>query len=513
VDNNNFQKEENLTKKQKADRAGKDVAEAVAEGVGQAYGGPVGRKLVGYATKTEAGQKALERSGKRLSNASPVTRNILSKNQDNIHHSKPIMNSLVGGSGENNSDNNTDNMTNLDNDLSSDNETENISGKFSGLSLWNKLSLKNKLIIISVIGGFFLFVIVFLLLFITPLIHLGIIDIGGSGSSSSSLYGYSSIDGNTKYWWPVGSIETYTENGITYAGGKPVSTNITSSFGDQESFRNSGHGGIDIGHGGYGTGKVPIIAARDGKVIYPVSANQVSQKDSGNLQGGGYGNYVKIQHDDGTITVYAHLYMNSVKVFAGDTVKQGQVIGKMGASGNVTGPHLHFEVIVDGVKTYPLNYVDPDNPRPKEATGAINLSTGTSNKQTVCLTLKKSGFPNNSVAALMTNINAESSFNTGAIGDNGTSYGLCQWHNSRWDNLRNTFPSTYQTVGGQLEFLMYELKNYSIYTSFLQGSKSAADLTYDFCYDFERPYDKANTCRKRANNSGTFVTYVNNGCN
>lgn len=68
----------------------------------------------------------------------------------------------------------------------------------------------------------------------------------------------------------------------------------------------------------------------------------------------------------------------------------------------------------------------------------------------------------------MTNINHESSFNYEALGDysNGvaTSYGLCQWHNERWNNLKTTFPNNYNTIGGQISFLLYELENGLFYT-------------------------------------------------
>ena len=89
-----------------------------------------------------------------------------------------------------------------------------------------------------------------------------------------------------------------------------------------------GYNGIDIG-AGRGTA---IYAAAAGTVI-------VSRSSGWN---GGYGNYVVIAHDNGVQTLYAHL--DSVNVGAGQRVNQGSLLGGMGATGKVTGVHLHFEV-------------------------------------------------------------------------------------------------------------------------------------------------------------------------
>lgn len=386
-------------------------------------------------------------------------------------------------------------------------------------TLWKELPLKTKLIFIC-IGGWLIFTVIFIIILITPLMELGIIDIEGISSNiGSSSSDYSPVTGNTSFWWPIGSDETTTVNGVVYASGTPVQTWITSGFGNRD-INNDGkpdnHDAIDIGDGrAYGV--TNIIAAKDGVVIYPADGDPVDCPSNNNLYetcGGksSGGNIVKIQHSDGTITAYMHLYANSITVRAGDTVKQGQVIGKMGSSGQSTGTHLHFQVISNGTVVDPLNYVSNTNTRPRAA--SVNYVSGDSNKQSVCLTLLNSGFADNGVAALMTNMFYESNFNPTALGDNGTSYGLCQWHNSRYDSLRNAFPDTYSSIDSQIQFLIYELDNKysSLYNSLLEGSDSASDLAYSFCSNFERPADTENTCRKRGNNSGDFASYVNNGC-
>ncbi len=76
----------------------------------------------------------------------------------------------------------------------------------------------------------------------------------------------------------------------------------------------------------------PIYAAQEGLVIEALSSGWNS----------GYGSYIKIQHPNGTMTLYAHL--SEVDIITGTSVKQGDFIARMGATGKATGCHLHFEV-------------------------------------------------------------------------------------------------------------------------------------------------------------------------
>lgn len=84
------------------------------------------------------------------------------------------------------------------------------------------------------------------------------------------------------------------------------------------------------------------IGASTGTAIYAAADGTVIVAQSNGAWNGGYGNYVVIQHDNGTQTLYAH--MSRVLTQAGDQVSQGDVIGKVGMTGEATGPHLHFEV-------------------------------------------------------------------------------------------------------------------------------------------------------------------------
>lgn len=169
----------------------------------------------------------------------------------------------------------------------------------------------------------------------------------------------------TGYWWPIGSEETTSVGDKEFAKGEPISIQINSEFGyrtDPFTGKQSFHGGLDIGRNG--RSDVKIIATKDGVVLRPLKGASNSCPSNDRDCGGGYGNYVLIDHGDGTQSLYAHLLANSITVKAGDVVSQGQVIGIMGTSGNSTGIHLHFEIRENGERVDPLLYVDPNNPRP-----------------------------------------------------------------------------------------------------------------------------------------------------
>ena len=119
---------------------------------------------------------------------------------------------------------------------------------------------------------------------------------------------------------------------------KPTSGVLTSRFGATESIRTHSHKGIDIG----APNGTPIKAAAGGKVSY-----------SGWM--GGYGNLVIIDHGNGVKTRYAHSRKLHVKV--GDKVSQGQFIAEVGTTGQSTGNHCHFEVIINGTRVNPAPYL------------------------------------------------------------------------------------------------------------------------------------------------------------
>ena len=147
---------------------------------------------------------------------------------------------------------------------------------------------------------------------------------GGSSSSSTTT---TTSSGATRYsgtfTWP---LPGYTNNSSAYGW------RVHPIFGTRKF-----HKGEDI-PAPTGT---PIVAAASGTVT---TAGWVS----------GYGNYTVINHGGGVMTAYGH--QSAIHVSVGQTVSAGQTIGLVGSTGNSTGPHLHFEVYVNGSTQNPMSY-------------------------------------------------------------------------------------------------------------------------------------------------------------
>ena len=139
-------------------------------------------------------------------------------------------------------------------------------------------------------------------------------------SNEVIVVGTGAISGGNSFRWPLASGYSYT---------------MTSYWGDGR-----GHKGWDIA-GGTGT---PICASMSGVVV---------EASSG--WNGGYGTKVVLDHGNGVKTVYAHCQKLYVKV--GDVVTGGQVIATMGNTGRSTGPHLHFEININGSAVNPAIYL------------------------------------------------------------------------------------------------------------------------------------------------------------
>jgi murein DD-endopeptidase MepM/ murein hydrolase activator NlpD len=139
-------------------------------------------------------------------------------------------------------------------------------------------------------------------------------------------------------------LDQLQDDVIAVPSDKPVKASVTftSGYGVRSDPFHAGaamHPGIDLA-GAYGT---PIYATADGTVVRAGWNN------------GGYGNLVELDHGRGITTRYGH--MSAILVHAGDHVKRGQQIGRMGSTGRSTGNHLHYEVRIDGRPVKPIPFM------------------------------------------------------------------------------------------------------------------------------------------------------------
>jgi len=116
----------------------------------------------------------------------------------------------------------------------------------------------------------------------------------------------------------------------------PTVGTVSSTFGPRQvRIGSSNHQGIDIS----APAGTPVIAADGGEVIFTGWS-------------GGFGNLIKIRHDNDHVTYYAHL--SSIDIQTGERVYRGQFIGRVGMTGTASGNHLHFEIRIDGIPVDPL---------------------------------------------------------------------------------------------------------------------------------------------------------------
>lgn len=366
---------------------------------------------------------------------------------------------------------------------------------------------------------------------------------------------YTLTSSSDTYWWPVGSSNETAPN---IYGGEPTALTVTSPFGMRlhpvyGTYKM--HTGIDIGV----TCGSNLIAVKSGTV----SATLGSCTGSNNGCGGGYGNYVIVDHGDGVQSFYGH--MQSVSVSVGDSVTQGERIGLSGTTGTSTGCHLHFEIRLNGTQVDPLEYISAENPRPVSTFGLIgvndDVSGASETKAEVCEALLNSGFSKNAVAGILGNIANEGSFRTNNLEDcyqenqcckiNGKNYGFCvhpeikgfgsdtlytagvdsgAYSRSKFVNdwagyglIQWTYPTRkaglYDYAKGQnksiaalsvqLGYFLQEVKGYPTTWKYLTGSYSAYEIGYNFCVDYEGP---AFPCNSRGISAENTLLYVNNGC-
>ena len=309
----------------------------------------------------------------------------------------------------------------------------------------------------------------------------------------SSKYA-NAIKPTSKFYWPIGSV--YADYRKLFSN-TPESIEIVHDYG-ASMVDNKIYDGIAI-KGNCGSTKV--IASKAGRVVDIGSSSK-------------YGDYVKVQHDNGISFLYGSLLKNSIAVKIGDTVKQGQLIGLVGSINNNC--MLYVETYLNGTIVNPNEYISVNNLRPAVGDQIIYVEGGTV-KRSVCLSLLASGFSVEATAGLMANIERESRFNLRDLSDGGTSIGLFQWHHGRFEAITKYCGDNLYTTNCQLEYLIHEFKTVSEYNKAYQkllGDYSAYEMARDFCLIYERPAGGETSCNSRGEIAkNTYVPYILNNCN
>ena len=172
-----------------------------------------------------------------------------------------------------------------------------------------------------------------------------LLEFSNTETAVASLYVKPQVNKKTKKTTTSGrNTVVYSNSSLGLAAiQQPVAGRITSRFGVRSRIRSSAHTGLDIA----ASNGTPMIPVAPGKVTY------AGYK-------GSYGNLIIINHGKNskgqTIeTYYAHC--SRLRVSVGDTVNQNTIIGNVGSTGNSTGPHLHFEIRINGKAVNPQNYL------------------------------------------------------------------------------------------------------------------------------------------------------------
>ncbi len=357
------------------------------------------------------------------------------------------------------------------------------------------------------------------------------------------------------WWWPLGT-DCEETGGKTFCYGEPSMVTVTDPMSSYRELTHAPHQGMDIGATRY----TSIIAPKSGKVL---STSDGAGDGNINVTSNKCGNSVFIDHGNGITVLYCHMQKGTVIVKPGDEVTQGQKIGEVGASGQVTGPHLHFELRLHGTAMNPLNYLNMDDTRPGKT---VCVQDYTADQQGACLFLKDNGFSNEGAAGILTNLKHESgfitnnmencyetgnccSFSTGVrygyctkghlIGTYGNDeaytagvdsgayknfkidrvgYGLIQWTDSGRKGALYDYYQELKSAGEassiadmnvQLGYLMKELQEgYPNLYDAIKNSSSARDSAERFCREFERP----DGCSSRMGYVSEMLSYVQNGC-
>ena len=363
------------SKKEQKQEAGQKAAEVGAKAAATYFGGKVGGQVASKLLDTKAGKALTNKVGKKLAKTPGLGNNLNQLNKtgalDVANQGMDMMNSAGGPGGTtggaaaggakagtaakagNTNKTGASKKGAQGTKSKAGNSSSSGSSSLTGSIDDAKEKIKKIKIIIGIISACWP-VIVFFVILIAILTFFFDFNLGGTGANYMCEAG-----NNVGWWWPVAG----NTNANIDSSESPITT-MTSGFGPRWGRK---HSGLDIS-GSLKVGEYNVIASKAGTVVAientncPDNGSPSSCPNVGNKIEG-WGNTVKIDHG-GKYTRYAHLAKGSIKVSVGDKVSQGQVLGKLGHSGNSTGAHLHFEVYEGTERVDPEDYVSPKNQRP-----------------------------------------------------------------------------------------------------------------------------------------------------
>ncbi len=216
------------------------------------------------------------------------------------------------------------------------------------------------------------------------------IDIHYMDDFNSDLNDITNTQQRKSFYWPIGSNETEERNGRVFADKDPASTEIIRQFGTNANPRTGEmqmHYGIDIAGV---EGSTNVISVYSG-TVYSVYSSCTKGDYTCNE---GYGNMIIISHPNGDYSVYAHLASIESYIVTGYDVVKGEVIGKVGATGDVdtSKPCLHYELRVGGNSVdnaqNPEDNTDPSDPRPTIPSGDFSVHETSLTKEQFCSGLR-----------------------------------------------------------------------------------------------------------------------------
>ena len=237
------------------------------------------------------------------------------------------------------------------------------------------------------------------------------IDIDYLDDFDAQIAAIESTQQRKSYYWPIGSDETEDRNGRIFADKDPASTEIIRQYGTNENPRTGEiqqHYGIDIAGVEGSTNVISVYTGTVYSVVNNCTKGDYTCND-------GYGNTVVISHPNGDYTVYAHLASVESYIVSGYDVVKGEVIGKVGATGDVdtSKPCLHYELRIGGNSVdntgNPEDETDPNEPRPAVPSGDFSVHETSLTKDQFC-----SGLRNycNSANCGSFSVNCESVYDT-----------------------------------------------------------------------------------------------------